>query len=297
MDADGTLWVLEYGSVWYFNNNGRIRRLRPADGNHPPVVTVANKGSDFTATATDPDGDPVTIQWWLTAGSSESMIGTGATLTHHAGGSELRAVATDAKGAVAVARVSLTTEHAEPSLQLEFASHPKQLGFGEAVEFVVTGATDPSKLVVRARYISPTGHDSGGPQFSAAVEKLVTSKQCLACHQVDRPSIGPAYLSVALKYRDEVAALATLQAKVKSGGSGVWGAVPMPPQTTVAEAEGETIIRAILGLAEGMVETSGSSKGTLTLAEKSAALEAGGAWEISAEAPGCAAARTRIPAR
>ena len=296
MDADGTLWVLEYGSAWYFNTNGRIRRLRPADGNHPPVISVANSASAYTATATDPDGDPVTIQWWLTDGSNESMIGTGATLTHHSGGSELRAVATDAKGAVAIARVSLTTEKSEPALQLEFASHPKRLGFGEAVEFVVKGATDPSKLVVRARYISPTGHDSGGPQFTAAVEQLVTSKQCLACHQVDRPSIGPAYLSVALKYRDEVGALVKLQAKVKSGGSGVWGAVPMPPQTTVADAEGESIIRAILGLAEGMVETSGSSKGTLILAQKSAAMEAGGAWEISAEAPGCAAARTRIPA-
>ena len=295
MDPDGTLWVLEYGSTWYFNNNGRIRRLRPADGNQPPVISVANQGSDFTASATDPDGDPVTIQWWLTEGSNESKVGTGATHKHPSGGSELRAVATDAKGAVAVARVSLTTAQAEPALQLEFTKNPKRLGFGEAVEFVVKGATDPSKLVVRARYISPTGHDSGGPQFSAAVEKLVTSKQCLACHQVDRLSIGPAYLSVALKYRPEVGALAMLQAKVKSGGSGVWGAVPMPPQTTVSDAEGETIIRAILGLSEGMVETSGSSKGTLTLAQKSAALEAGGAWEISAEAPGCAAARTRIP--
>ena len=296
MDADGTLWVLEYGSSWYFNNNGRIRRLRPADGNHPPVVSVAQKDNSFTATATDPDGDAMKIQWWLTAGSNETMVGTGGTYAHSSGGSELRAVATDAKGAVAVARVSLTASQMEPSLQLEFTGKPKRLGFGEAVEFEVKGATDPTKVVVRARYISPTGHDSGGPQFSAAVEKLATSKQCLACHQVDRPSIGPAYLSVALKYRNEADALAKLQAKLKSGGSGAWGVVPMPPQTAVTDAEGESMIRAILGLAEGMVETSGSNKGTLILAQKSATLEAGGAWEISAEAPGCAAARTRIPA-
>ncbi len=296
MDPDGTLWVLEYGSGWYFNSNGRIRRLQPADGNHPPVISVATEGSKFTATASDPDGDAVTINWWLTDGRNESKIGTGATLTHPSGGSELRAVATDAKGAVAIARISLTNDQAEPSLQLEFAKKPKRLGFGESLDFSVKGAADPTKLVVRARYIPPTGHDAGGPQFSAQMEKLVTSKQCLACHQVDRTSIGPAYLNVAMKYREDAGALARLQAKMKSGSSGVWGAVPMPPQTAVSEAEGETIIRAILGLADGMVETSGSSQGTLVLAPKTANTEAGGAWEISAEAPGYAAARTRIPA-
>ena len=296
MEADGTLWVLEYGSSWYFNKNGRILRLRPADGNQPPVISVTHTGGNFTATATDPNGDPVKIHWWLTDGSNESQVGTGATHIHQSGGSELRAVATDAKGAVAVARVSLTTEKSEPALKLELTNTPKRLGFGEAVEFVVKGAPDASKVVVRARYISPTGHDSGGPQFTGAMEKLVTSKQCLACHQVDRPSIGPAYLSVALRYRNEVDALARLQAKLKAGSSGVWGAVPMPPQSTVSDADGESIIRAILGLAVGMVETSGSDKGTLVLAQNSAGIEAGGAWEISAEAPGCAPTRTRIPA-
>ena len=296
MDADGSLWVLEYGSGWYFNQNGRIRLLRPADGNHPPAIEIATQGTTYTATASDPDGDKVEIQWWLTEGAGETLVGSGATLTHRSGGSELRAVATDAKNSTAVARVSLTAEQATPSLQLEFAKKPERLGFGEALDFSVKGATDPKAIVVRARYIPPTGHDSGGPQFASDMEKLLTSKQCLACHQVDRNSIGPAYLSVALKYRGDPGALTHLQAKVKSGGSGVWGVVPMPPQATVSEAEGEPIIRAILGLGDGMVETRGSAGGTLVLAPKTTTALPGGAWEISAEAPGHSAARTLIPA-
>jgi cytochrome c len=296
MDPDGNLWVLEYGSAWYFNQDGRIRLLRPADNNHPPVINVASEGHKFTATTSDPDGDDVKINWWITEGSGETLVGSGATITHSSGGSELRAVATDAKGSIAISRVSLTDHQAEPSLQLEFAKHPQQLGFGETLDFTVKGAEDPKNLVVRARYIPPTGHDSGGPQFASEMEKLLTSKQCLACHQVDRPSIGPAYLNVAMKYREDAGALERLQAKVKSGGSGIWGPVPMPPQTAVADTEGETIIRAILGLADGMVETRGSGQGTLTLSTKTANTQSGGAWEISAEAPGHSAARTLIPA-
>jgi cytochrome c len=297
MATDGTLWLLEYGGDWYFNKNGRIRSLRPADGNKPPTVTVATSGTTYTATAGDPDNDRVNVEWWLTQGVNESKIGSGPSVTLTSSGSELRAVATDAKGAVAVARVALQAEQTQPPLVLELAGKPDKLGFGEEVAFAVKGAADPSKVVVRARYIPPTGHDAGGPQFSPEMEKLVTSKQCLACHQLDKTSVGPAYLDVAMKYREQADAAAKLQAKLKTGGGGVWGEVPMPPQAAVSDAEGETIIRAILGLSQGMAETRGTGSGTLRLSPPVANAQAGGAWEITAEAAGHTAARTRVAAK
>jgi cytochrome c len=296
MDADGSLWLLEYGSGWYFNENGRIRRIRPVDGNRAPTLTVATQASTYTATASDPDGDEVTVNWWLTEGAGEKMIGTGLTLTHASGGSELRAVATDSKGAVTVSRISLTQAAAQPGLELVLATQPARLGFGDTLPFTVKGAQDRANLVVRARYIPPTGHDSGGPQFSSEMTKLVVSKQCLACHQVDRASVGPAYLSVAMKYREDPSAAAKLQAKLKVGGGGVWGAIPMPPQATVSETDGEAIVQAILDLATGMVETKGCDQGSLKLAAEPQNAEQGGAWEISAEAPGHSPAKILIPA-
>jgi len=296
MGADGTLWLLEYGGDWYFNKDGRIRSLRPNDGNKPPVISIATSGNSYTATASDPDNDRVNIEWWLTQGVSETKVGSGASVTLTSSGSELRAVATDAKGAVAVARVALQAEQTQPPLTLDLTGKPDKLGFAEEVAFTVKGAADPSKLVVRARYIPPTGHDAGGPQFSPEIEKLATSKQCFACHQVDKTSVGPAYLDVAMKYRDQADVAARLQAKLKTGGGGVWGEVPMPPQIAVSDAEGETIIRAILSLAQGMAETRGSDSGKLHLSPASSA-QAGGAWEITAEAAGYTAARTRIPAK
>ncbi|MCW1925519.1 PQQ-dependent sugar dehydrogenase [Luteolibacter arcticus] len=297
MAADGTMWLLEYGSEWYFNKDGRIRRLRPADGNKAPTVTVKADGPVYTATVSDPEGDAVTIDWWLTEGVGEVRLGGGPSISPSRPGIELRAVATDAKGAVSIARVPLVKEETLPALQLELAGKPDKLGFGEELAFSVKGAGDPGKLVVRARYIPPTGHDAGGPQFSSEIEKLVVSRQCLACHQMDKTSVGPAYLDVAMKYRSDAEAAARLQAKLKTGGGGTWGEVPMPPQTAVSDAEGETIVRAILGLAEGMAETRGSAEGKLPLCPPPATAAPGGAWEIIAEAPGHTAARTRIAAK
>ena len=70
----------------------------------------------------------------------------------------------------------------------------------------------------------------------------------------------------------------------------------MPPQAAVSDPEGETIVRAILALAEGMAETRGSADGKLKLSPAPAAAAPGGAWEIIAEAPGHTAARTRVAA-
>ncbi len=60
---------------------------------------------------------------------------------------------------------------------------------------------------------------------------------CAACHAVDKKIVGPAYNDVAAKYKGDAGALARLVQKVKSGGSGVWGSVPMPPNAQVASDE------------------------------------------------------------
>jgi cytochrome c len=298
MAADGTLWMLEYGTEWYFNKDGRVRRLRPADGNKAPVITAKREGETFTASASDPDGDAPHVDWWLTEGVNERKIGSGPALAVATdGGTELRAVATDAKGAVAIARIPLVEEKAAPALQLEIGGKPEKVGFGEDLAFKVRGQADPAKLVVRARYIPPTGHDAGGPQLPVEIEKLVVARQCFACHQIEKTSVGPAYLDVAMKYRGETGALEHLQAKLKAGGGGVWGEIPMPPQVAVTDAEAPEILKAILALSTGMAETRGTAEGALKLSGKPEGVDGGGAWEITAEAPGYLPARKRVLAK
>jgi cytochrome c len=74
------------------------------------------------------------------------------------------------------------------------------------------------------------------PAFANA--DLAAKKNCMACHAVDKKLVGPSYKDVAAKYAKDPGAQAKLADKVKKGGVGVWGQVPMPAnQVTPDEAK------------------------------------------------------------
>lgn len=301
MDKDGSLVLLEYGSDWYFNKNGSVSRLRPDDGNKPPTITIKSATPNTYAVdkAADPEGGKITVTWYLSEGVTERKLGTGSTVTVPAGTfEEIRAVAADDKGALAIARIPLATSGGLPTLALELGKTKGKPSFGDAVNFKVTAERmpDAGQIKVRARYIPPTGHDAGGPELSEEATKLATASQCLACHQVDSGVVGPSYLDVALRYSGQANAPAHLKEKLKIGGAGVWGDVPMPAQVALKPEDADKLIAAILGLSAGMTETRGKPSGSIRLSPDFGT-EPGGAWEISAEAPGYAPARTRIPAK
>jgi len=81
-----------------------------------------------------------------------------------------------------------------------------------------------------------------------ADQALAKSKNCLACHAVDKKLVGPAYQDVAKKYAGQKDAAAKLATKIMKGGSGVWGAVPMPANTQVNEAEAKKLADWVLSL-------------------------------------------------
>lgn len=78
-----------------------------------------------------------------------------------------------------------------------------------------------------------------------ADEALAKRHNCLACHTVDKKVVGPAYKDIAKKYKGQNVA-AKLQEKVKKGGQGVWGPVPMPPNPAVPDADIKTLVDWIL---------------------------------------------------
>ena len=78
--------------------------------------------------------------------------------------------------------------------------------------------------------------------------ELAQKNACTACHAVDKKIIGPAYKDVANKYRGDAKAEAMLEEKVKKGGVGVWGQVPMPPNTQVKDEDIKTLVKWILSL-------------------------------------------------
>ncbi|MCL2345619.1 MAG: c-type cytochrome [Desulfobulbus sp.] len=84
-----------------------------------------------------------------------------------------------------------------------------------------------------------------GQVHAADEEALAKAKNCFSCHQVDKKLVGPAYKDVAAKYKGDAGAVATLAAKVKAGGKGNWGQVPMPPNN-VTEDEAKRLVTWVL---------------------------------------------------
>jgi catalase len=80
----------------------------------------------------------------------------------------------------------------------------------------------------------------------ASSEVLAKSKNCLNCHAIGSKLVGPAYHDVAVKYAGQAEAEDKLVRKVLKGGSGVWGQIPMPPNTQVSEVEARTLVRWVL---------------------------------------------------
>jgi cytochrome c len=89
---------------------------------------------------------------------------------------------------------------------------------------------------------------AAGAHAQSAPEKLAQSSGCMTCHGVDKKIIGPAYKDVANKYRGNKGAEADLIKKVKAGGKGVWGDIPMPPNAHVKDEDIKTIVQWILSL-------------------------------------------------
>ena len=79
-----------------------------------------------------------------------------------------------------------------------------------------------------------------------ASEELAKKHNCFACHAVDKKMVGPAYKDVAAKYRADKDAPKKLAANVKNGSQGVWGTIPMPPNSAVPDADINALVTWIL---------------------------------------------------
>ena len=81
-----------------------------------------------------------------------------------------------------------------------------------------------------------------------ASEELAKKHACTACHAVDKKLVGPGYKEVAAKYKGNAKAEALLIDKVKKGGVGTWGQVPMPPNANVPDADVKTLVKWVLSI-------------------------------------------------
>lgn len=88
------------------------------------------------------------------------------------------------------------------------------------------------------------------PLASHASLELAQKNACMACHAVATKVVGPAYQDVAKKYKGQQDAETSVMASIKKGGSGKWGAVPMPPQAALSDADAKALAKWILSTAK-----------------------------------------------
>jgi cytochrome c len=114
----------------------------------------------------------------------------------------------------------------------------------------------------RARGVSTVARIAGAVLMSAAVvvvaapgaraadapRGLVVAQgnACLGCHAIDRKLVGPSFQQVAARYKGNAQAQALLERKVKDGGAGVWGAIPMPAHPAMSDADIRTVVSWVL---------------------------------------------------
>lgn len=84
------------------------------------------------------------------------------------------------------------------------------------------------------------------PIDKAAAQQLARKYACLSCHAIDRKLVGPSYIEIANKYKHNSKAAELLTKKIRIGGVGVWGQVPMPANSAIKDDELKIVVAWIL---------------------------------------------------
>ena len=84
------------------------------------------------------------------------------------------------------------------------------------------------------------------PVSEADAMQLAKKNNCFACHAVGKKVVGPSFKDIAAKYRSDPGAEALMMERIAKGGSGVWGAMVMPPNPKTSEADRRILAKLVL---------------------------------------------------
>lgn len=251
---EGALYLLEYGETGQGRRDGRLSRIVYRRGNRAPVAAITSEAlagaAPFTTrlsgvTSRDPDGDVLTYRWTFSDGSP-AQVGRDITWTGTAIGSHLATLTvSDPAGSSHVANVRLSVGNSVPVVTFQRPRHgffdwKEQIPYEVAVSDAEDGNVSASVVQVRWQYLDRSSDIVGGDEIgSDGAAGLMRRSDCLSCHTLGSPSIGPTFRQIAERYRGDKSARALLAGKIISGGAGVWGQVAMAPhpQHTLEQAE------------------------------------------------------------
>src|SRR4029079_4133427 len=269
----GDLYVLEYGTGWFQgSDDARLVRIEYNAGNRKPIVAAAvdrpagalpTRVKLSSAGTMDLDEDSLRYVWTISEKRrpillSLTQLNPSCTFSR-AGAYVASLTVTDSHGAHSTADVQIVAGNEPPTVDIDLAGSNRTFFFpGVPVRYAarVTDREDGSLKsgTIPARRVSVTtqymkdGLPSGGA--IARGKSLIEGSDCLSCHQVNRKSIGPAYVDVAQKYHNDSTATARLVRKIREGGSGVWGSTSMAAHPNLTDEQAQAMLAYIMSLAD-----------------------------------------------
>jgi cytochrome c len=282
---DGDLYLLDYGSTWFAKSaDARLVRIEYHAGNRPPhaVASASKTGGTApfqvvlsSAGSQDFDGDALKYEWSLasSAGGPLRVIRQpNPTITCDRNGVYTATLTvTDPSGAKDTASVDIIAGNEPPTVGIKtdglnktFYRPGVPIAYAVQVSDKEDGSVPPSQVSLSIDYV-PEGFQIAAlrqgqkpvdatTRFGVA-KALIAKYDCSFCHNRDNKTVGPTYRDLAGKYRPDDATLSQLAAKVRAGGSGVWGSVPMPSHPLLSANEARTIIRYFLSANDTSITT------------------------------------------
>ena len=280
----GDLYIIEYGT----GGQGRLSKIEYNAGNRAPIAVASAEPSTgaiplqvrlSSSGSKDFDGDDLDYSWIIKSAAGGEVQSYSqpnpVAILRQPGRYEAVLRVRDPAGATDTVSLEIVPGNERPDVDFEITSGNRSFYFlNEQIKYKVQisdhedgsleneGIT-PEEVSVTVEYIPSgmtfeelTALENKG-QLRPGVDlrhlkakSLITRNNCMTCHKVDAPMVGPSFKKVAQKYKDEEDVFEELSQSIKEGSSGKWGGtIPMPPHPMVRQAEASEIINYILDLA------------------------------------------------
>ncbi|XHP74923.1 hypothetical protein KCTC52924_02688 [Arenibacter antarcticus] len=268
---DGSIYILEYGTNWFSKNtNAKLVRLRYMEGNKNPIASMqmdkqygaAPMNIKLSAESSkDQETEAYQYIWSI---DGQTLEGHSIDYTFKKNGVfEVQLNVIDKTGAVGKASGNIYVGNSMPEITIHTNSNRSfywdDTQFNYDIEIIdKEEEIDPKRIHIAFGYIARGNDvatilstDKDVDNFAHIQGKqLVNSLDCKSCHSLDKESVGPTYLEVAERYREEKEALSYLSQKIIAGGSGNWGERAMSPHPALAAKDVEDMVNYILSLGE-----------------------------------------------
>ena len=266
---DGCLYLLDYGETWGANADSALLKISYVRGNLQPIAKLALstpagpaplKSTLSAKGSRDLDGGNLSYSWKLQPGDKKLGEGEELAVTlETAGNFNIELTVSDGQGGTVTRSAPIVVGNTVPVARFlapqdgDFYTPGKPLSYKVTVQDVEDGASDAKaaefgpRTLVTSSFLPADGK-------AVAVDpglSLMRQSDCFNCHAMETPLVGPSFLAIADKYRKQAGADDLLNKKIRLGGSGVWGLVPMLAHPQHTEDEVAIMVRWMLALEKG----------------------------------------------